>query len=113
MAAYILKRLALMLPTLLGVLFLTFVVVQFVPGGPVEQYLAEAKAGKGASAEGGAIYRGSQGVDPKRLEQARALYGFDKPAPERFWRMLWQFAHFDLGTSFFQNRAVSQLIWEK
>ena len=113
MAAYILKRLALMLPTLFGVLFLTFVVVQFVPGGPVEQYLAEAKAGKGASAEGGLTYRGSQGVDPKRIEQAQVLYGFDKPPPERFWRMLQQFARFDLGTSFFQNRAVSQLIWEK
>ena len=113
MAAYILKRLALMLPTLFGVLFLTFVVVQFVPGGPVEQYLAEAKAGKGASAEGGLTYRGSQGVDPKRIEQAKVLYGFDKPPPERFWRMLQQFARFDLGTSFFQNRAVSQLIWEK
>jgi microcin C transport system permease protein len=113
MAAYILKRLALMLPTLFGVLFLTFVVVQFVPGGPVEQYLAEAKAGKGTGAEGALSYRGSQGVDPQRIEQAKALYGFDKPAPERFWRMLQQFARFDLGTSFFQNRAVSQLIWEK
>jgi microcin C transport system permease protein len=113
MAVYILKRLALMLPTLFGVLFLTFVVVQFVPGGPVEQYLAEAKAGKGNSAEGALSYRGAQGVDPKRIAQAKALYGFDKPAPERFWQMLQQFAQFDLGTSFFQNRAVSQLIWEK
>jgi microcin C transport system permease protein len=113
MTVYILKRLALMLPTLFGVLLLTFVVVQFVPGGPVEQYLAEAKAGKGNSAEGGLSYRGAQGVDPKRIEQAKALYGFDKPPPERFWRMLVQFAQFDLGTSFFQNRAVSQLIWEK
>lgn len=113
MAVYILKRLALMLPTLFGVLLLTFVVVQFVPGGPVEQYLAEAKTGTGASAEGGLSYRGAQGVDPKRIAQAKALYGFDKPAPERFWRMLQQFARFDLGTSFFQNRAVSQLIWEK
>nr|CBA29977.1 Inner membrane ABC transporter permease protein yejB [Curvibacter putative symbiont of Hydra magnipapillata] len=58
-------------------------------------------------------YRGAQGVDPKRLEQAKALYGFDKPAPERFWQMLTQFARFDLGTSFFQNRKVSELIWEK
>ena len=72
MFVYILKRLALIVPTLLGVLLLTFVVVQFVPGGPVEQYLAEAKAGKGAGAEGGFSYRGSQGVDPKRIEQAKA-----------------------------------------
>lgn len=113
MMVYTLKRLLLMLPTLFGVLLLTFVVVQFVPGGPVEQYLAEAKAGAGVGAEGGISYRGAQGVDPKRLEQAKALYGFDKPAPERFWQMFTQFARFDLGTSFFQNRKVSELIWEK
>ncbi|NBX20098.1 MAG: ABC transporter permease subunit [Betaproteobacteria bacterium] len=113
MMVYTLKRLLLMLPTLFGVLLLTFVVVQFVPGGPVEQYLAEAKAGAGVGAEGGISYRGAQGVDPKRLEQAKALYGFDKPAPERFWQMLTQFARLDLGTSFFQNRKVSELIWEK
>mgnify|MGYP001312355564 FL=1 len=77
MFAYILKRLLLMLPTLLGVLLLTFVVIQFVPGGPVEQYLAEAKAGVGgAAAEGGGLsYRGAQGVDPKRLEHIKQLYG--------------------------------------
>lgn len=111
--AYTLKRLLLMVPTLFGVLLLTFAVVQFVPGGPVEQYLAEAKAGASVGAEGGLSYRGAQGVDTKRLEQAKALYGFDKPAPERFWQMLKQFARFDLGTSFFQNRKVSELIWEK
>ena len=108
MLLYIFKRLALMVPTLFGVLLLTFVVIQFVPGGPVEQYLAEAKSGAGGtSAEGaGLSYRGAQGVDPKRLAQAKALYGFDKPAPERFWQMLVQFARFDLGKSFFQNRDV-------
>ncbi len=100
MMVYALKRMLLMVPTLFGVLLLTFVVVQFVPGGPVEQYMAEAKAGGGVGAEGGLSYRGAQGVDPKRLEQAKALYGFDKPAPERFWLMLSQFARFDLGTSF-------------
>ncbi|MDR7376922.1 microcin C transport system permease protein [Rhodoferax ferrireducens] len=115
MLAYILKRLLLMVPTLLGVLLITFVVVQFVPGGPVEQYMAEAKAGAGGSgAEGGGFsYRGAQGVDPKRVEQIKALYGFDKPAHERFFQMLGQFARFDLGKSFFQNKAVSQLVREK
>jgi microcin C transport system permease protein len=113
MFLYVLKRFLLMLPTLLGVLLLTFVVIQFVPGGPVEQYLAEARAGTGSGAEGGLSYRGSQGVDPKRLEQVKALYGFDKPAHERFWQMLSQFARFDLGKSFFQNKDVSQLVWEK
>ena len=115
MLAYILKRLLLMVPTLLGVLLITFVVVQFVPGGPVEQYMAEAKAGAGSSGvEGGGFsYRGAQGVDPKRVEQIKALYGFDKPAHERFFQMLGQFARFDLGKSFFQNKAVSQLVREK
>jgi len=112
MAAYILKRLLLMLPTLLGVLLVTFIVTQFVPGGPVEQYLAEARAGRGG--EGGAMsYRGGQGVDPKRIEQIKALYGFDKPPHERFFLMLGQYARFDLGRSFFQNKDVWQLILEK
>ncbi|WP_334166062.1 ABC transporter permease subunit, partial [Tepidimonas sp.] len=62
---------------------------------------------------GGSAYRGAQGVDPKRLEQIKALYGFDKPPHERFWQMLRQFARFDLGQSFFQNKPVAQLIWEK
>jgi microcin C transport system permease protein len=114
MLRYLLKRLALMLPTLLGVILLTFVVIQFVPGGPVEQYLAEAKAGRGQGAEGAGLgYRGGQGVEPQRLAQIQALYGFDKPAHERFWQMLAQFARFDLGKSFFQNRNVSTLVWEK
>jgi microcin C transport system permease protein len=107
---YILKRLLLMIPTLLGVLLITFIVVQFVPGGPVEQYLAEARAGQDA---GAFAYRGGQGVDPKRLEEIKALYGFDKPPHERFLQMLWQFARFDLGQSFFQNKDVWALIVEK
>ena len=115
MLAYILTRIVLMLPTLLGVLLLTFVVIQFVPGGPVEQYLAEAKAGAGGGGgEGGGLaYRGAQGVDAQRLAEIKALYGFDKPAHERFVQMLGQFARFDLGRSFFQNKDVWQLIQEK
>lgn len=111
MFAYILKRLLLMVPTLLGVLLLTFVVTQFVPGGPVEQYLAEARrTGVGGDVSS---YRGGQGVDPRRLAQIKALYGFDKPPTERFVLMLKQYATFDLGRSFFQNKPVSQLIVEK
>ncbi|MEZ5608411.1 MAG: ABC transporter permease subunit [Burkholderiaceae bacterium] len=114
MLAYILKRLLLMLPTLFGVLLLTFVVIQFVPGGPVEQYLAEARAGTGGVAEGGGLaYRGAQGVDEQRLAAIKKLYGFDKPAPERFWLMLKNYARFDLGRSFFHNKDVWQLIREK
>jgi microcin C transport system permease protein len=112
MLAYILKRLLLMIPTLLGVLLITFVVIQFVPGGPVEQYMSEAK-GFGGIESGGASYRGNQGVDPKRIEQIKALYGFDKPAHERLVQMLAQFARFDLGKSFFQNKDVWTLILEK
>ena len=114
MFAYILKRLLLMIPTLFGVLLLTFVVIQFVPGGPVEQYMAEAKAGAGGGAEGGGMsYRGAQGIDQKRLDEIKALYGFDKPPTERFVQMLGQFASFDLGKSFFQNKSVWQLVKEK
>ena len=113
MWAYILKRLLLMIPTLFGVLLLTFVVIQFVPGGPVEQYLAEARAGAAAGEGAGMGYRGGQGVDPKRLEEIKALYGFDKPAHQRFIDMLGRFARFDLGTSFMHNKSVSDLILEK
>ncbi len=117
MVAYILKRLLLMVPTLFGVLLLTFSVIQFVPGGPVEQYLAEAKAGGvagGASGDGGGLrYRGGQGVDPQRLAQIKVLYGFDKPAHERFFQMLGQFARLELGRSFFQNKDVWDLVVEK
>ena len=113
MAVYILKRILLMLPTLFGVLLLTFVVIQFVPGGPVEQYRSDARRGSGVSQTGSGNYRGSQGVEPARLEQIKALYGFDKPPHERFIQMLGQFARFDLGQSFFQNKSVSALIWEK
>jgi microcin C transport system permease protein len=113
MAAYILKRLLLMLPTLLGVLLVTFTVTQFVPGGPVEQYLAEARAGTGGGEGGTLSYRGGQGVDPARIEQIKVLYGFDKPPHERFMQMLGQYARFDLGRSFFQNKDVWQLIREK
>jgi len=115
-ASYILKRFLLMLPTLLGVLLITFVVIQFVPGGPVEQMVAQLQGrdsgGEGA-ASAGAGYRGRQGLDPQRIEEIKKLYGFDKPAPERFWSMLKSFARFDLGTSFYQRKDVWTLIKEK
>jgi microcin C transport system permease protein len=111
MFAYIAKRILLMLPTLFGVMVLTFVVTQFVPGGPVQQYIAEARRGAGG-AEGSA-YRGGQGVDPKKIEQIKALYGLDKPPQERFWHMMRQLIRFDLGRSFFQNKDVWPLILEK
>ena len=116
MAAYILKRLLLMIPTLFGVLLLTFVVIQFVPGGPVAQMGSQLQGrdsgGEGAAATG-AGYRGRQGVDAARIAEIKALYGFDKPAPERFWQMLKQFARFDLGKSFFYPKDVWSLVKEK
>jgi microcin C transport system permease protein len=111
MFSYILKRLLLMIPTLFGVLLLTFAVIQFVPGGPVEQYLAESKTNVGATGE--SVYRGGKGVTEKRLAEIKALYGFDKPASERFSIMLKSYLTFDLGNSFFQNKPVWQLIKEK
>jgi microcin C transport system permease protein len=116
MWSYILKRLLLMIPTLFGILLITFIVIQFVPGGPVEQMVAQFQGfeagGEGpGAAEGG--YRGRQGVDAVRVEEIKKLYGFDKPAPERFVQMIGQFARFDLGRSFFHNKAVGQLILEK
>jgi microcin C transport system permease protein len=116
MWSYVLKRLLLMIPTLFGILLITFVVIQFVPGGPVEQMVAQFQGfeagGEGpGAAEGG--YRGRQGVDAVRVEEIKKLYGFDKPAPERFVQMIGQFARFDLGKSFFHNKDVWQLVLEK
>ncbi|RIX76055.1 microcin C ABC transporter permease YejB [Acidovorax cavernicola] len=115
MTGYILRRLLLMIPTLLGVIVITFGVIQFVPGGPVQQYLIESRVAAGGSGadSGGGTYRGGQGVDPKRLEEIKALYGFDKPPLERLTQMLGRFARFDLGQSFFQNKSVWALIVEK
>ncbi len=116
MLAYIVKRLLLMVPTLLGVLLMTFVVIQFVPGGPVEQMVAQLQGrdsgGEGAAASGSG-YRGRQGVDAARIAEIKTLYGFDKPPVERFWMMLQQFARFDLGKSFFYPKDVWSLILEK
>jgi microcin C transport system permease protein len=121
MSSYVLKRLLLMIPTLFGVLLITFVVIQFVPGGPVEQMVSQLQGrdagGEGARAyappPGAGGYRGRQGVDAARVEEIKKLYGFDKPAHERFIQMMGQFARFDLGRSFFHNKDVWQLIKEK
>lgn len=115
MLSYIVKRLLLMLFTLLGVLIVTFTVTQFVPGGPVEQYIMQAR-GTSAGEHGAGVsieYRGAQGIDEKRLNEIKELYGFDKPAYQRFFQMLGQYARFDLGNSFYQHRSVWGLIVEK
>ena len=125
---YIGKRLLLMVPTLLGILLITFAIIQFVPGGPVEQMVQMLKGDQGAlggasatlpgaaSAEVGQtsnIYRGNRGVDAAKLEEIKALYGFDKPVHERFLHMLSGFLTFDLGKSFFHNRSVWELMKDK
>lgn len=110
-----------MIPTLLGVITLTFAVIQFVPGGPVEQMMlemkgrGEASVGAGESSGGGAnaAYRGRQGVDEERLKEIKALYGFDKPVIERYWHMLKRFAVFDLGQSYYQHKSVWELVVSK
>lgn len=116
MLNYLIKRLLLMVPTLFGVLLLTFVVIQFVPGGPVEQMVAQLQ-GRDSGGEGAALtgagYRGRQGVDAERIAEIERLYGFDKPAPERFVRMLGQFARFDLGQSFYHQQDVWSLVRSK
>jgi microcin C transport system permease protein len=109
MLVYIVKRLLLMIPTLLGALTITFVVMQFVPGGPVEQLLAEARA----TDKGGGGYKASRDVDAKQIEELKKLYGFDKPAHVRYFEMLANFARFDLGRSFMHNKDVWSLIKEK
>jgi microcin C transport system permease protein len=115
MLAYLVKRILLMVPTLFGILLITFAVMQFVPGGPVEQLLQELR-GRGSPGEVATsdnTYRGRQGVDEAKLEEIRKLYGFDQPAHVRFWEMIKRFARFDLGTSYFQQKSVWNLIKEK
>jgi microcin C transport system permease protein len=110
MLAYIARRLLLMIPTLFGVLTITFVIVQFVPGGPVDQVLAEARAGKGGDLGG---FQGRRDLDAKQIADLKALYGFDKPPLTRYGEMLASFARFDLGKSFMRNKDVWSLIKEK
>ena len=118
MAAYILKRLLLMIPTLFGVMLLTFVVTQFVPGGPVEQLIHQMQTqgqSQGGEASGAAqrLYRGNAGLDKEKLNELNALYGFDKPAHERFFTMLGNYIRFDLGDSYYHQQSVMQLIVSK
>jgi microcin C transport system permease protein len=119
MWAYIFKRLLLMIPTLFGILLITFIIIQFVPGGPVEQMVSQLQgrdaggAGEAPGASSEVAYRGRQGVDAKRVEEIKKLYGFDKPAHERFVQMIGQFARFDLGKSFYHSKDVWPLIKEK
>ena len=118
MAAYILRRVLLMIPTIFGILLISFAIVQFAPGGPVERVLAQlqgldagatsrfggggdmgANAQASGGGEGSSAYRGSQGLDPKFIAAIEKQFGFDKPAHERFFIMLKNYLSFDLGLS--------------
>jgi microcin C transport system permease protein len=129
MAAYLLRRLLLMVPTLLGIMVLNFFIVQAAPGGPVEQMIAKIQ-GTGVNAterfSGGgrgelierpqndqSAYRGARGLPPEVIQRIERLYGFDKPIYERFWIMMKNYAVFDFGDSFFRNRRVVDLVFDK
>src|SRR6195952_4633895 len=130
MGAYILRRILLMIPTLFGIMAISFAVIQFAPGGPVEQIIAKLTnqggsdrlGGGGGDAGGsnfdaagdvGSKYRGAQGLDPEFIKKLEKQFGFDKPAPERFALMLWNYVRFDFGKSYFRDVTVLQLIKEK
>ena len=137
MTAYIIRRLLFIIPTMLGIMLVAFVVVQFAPGGPVEQVIAKLSGsdtgatsrisgssggdfGSRGMAQGGSggdavssKYRGAQGMDPEFIKKLEKQFGFDKPAYERFGLMLWNYARFDFGNSYFRDVSVLQLIKEK
>jgi microcin C transport system permease protein len=117
MGAYILKRLLLMIPTLIGVMLITFAVTQFVPGGPVEQLIHQlqkhATTGEAGGMATGSLYRGAAGLDAERLNELKALYGFDKPAWQRFLSMMGNYLTFNLGDSYYHHKSVMQLVISK
>jgi microcin C transport system permease protein len=136
MLAYIIRRLFLIIPTLFGIMLINFVVIQAAPGGPVEQLIGQITgeggdilervtqsgtgevvqqtAGEGAGQVGGASkYRGAQGLDPDFIAEIEKLYGFDKPAHERFFMMLSKYVVFDFGESYYRDEQVIDLVLDK
>ncbi len=136
MTAYIARRILLMVPTLFGIMLVSFIVVQFAPGGPIERIISQlsgadtgatsrisgspggdlgSRAVQGASGVDAATskYRGAQGLDPEFIKNLEKQFGFDKPAYERFFLMLWNYLRFDFGKSYFRDTSVLQLIKEK
>ncbi len=134
MLAYIIRRLLLIVPTLLGIMTINFVIIQAAPGGPVEQLISQitgegaaatervTRAGtgelvqqgtKGAADAATSKYRGAQGLDPEFIAEIEKMYGFDKPAHERFLKMLGDYIVFDFGESFFRDQRVVDLVIEK
>ena len=126
MGAYILRRLLLVIPTLVGIMIINFVLTQFVPGGPIEQILAELEgqgdvfegiSGGGGDADFGgesdSEYIGGRGLPPEFIAQLEREFGFDKPPLERFLNMMWNYMRFDFGESYFRSISVFDLVMEK
>src|SRR5919205_4897 len=137
MSSYIIRRLLFMIPTIFGIMLVSFAVVQFAPGGPVERVIAKISGSdtgatsrisgspggdfgaQGQLRPGQGIdgntskYRGAQGLDPEFIKSLEKQFGFDKPAYQRFFLMLWNYARFDFGKSYFRDTTVLQLIKEK
>ncbi|MDH5517845.1 MAG: microcin C ABC transporter permease YejB [Gammaproteobacteria bacterium] len=116
MFAYILKRLLLMIPTLFGIMLVTFIVTQFVPGGPVEQLVSQLQGqenGQEASSGTAGLYRGATGLEEEQLQELNKLFGFDKPAHQRFFTMMGNYLSFNLGDSYFHNKSVIDLVVSK
>ncbi len=117
MLSYILRRLLLMIPTLFGIMLITFTITQFVPGVPVERMIANLESG---GAQGGevarsttTVYRGNKGLDQDRLDEIKKLYGFDKPAHIRFVTMMKNYLLLDFGDSYYHHRSVTSLVISK
>jgi len=125
MGAYILRRILLMIPTIVGIMAISFAIVQFAPGGPVEQVISDLtsqSSGDRLSGGGGDMlqaggqdssYRGARGLDPEFIAKLEKQFGFDKPPLERFVTMMWDYLRFDFGESFFRNTSVLDLIAQK
>ncbi|HEY6816084.1 MAG TPA: microcin C ABC transporter permease YejB [Croceibacterium sp.] len=119
LATYVLRRLLLMVPTLIGIVTVSFVIIQFVPGGPIEQLAAKvagtqvaATATIGGDAGAGGLMPTGE-LEPEMVAELEKLYGFDRPVHERYFKMLWDFARFDFGNSYYQDRPVVDLLWER
>ena len=134
MGAYLVRRILLIFPTLFGIMLINFAVIQIVPGGPVEQMIAQmtgtavestarfSGGGKGELSSnfdassfdnGDSKYRGAQGLDPDIIKEIEIMYGMDKPAHERFFKMLKSYVSFDFGESFFRDQKVTSLVLDK
>lgn len=113
MVTYILKRIMLMIPTLFGVMLVTFIITQFVPGGPIDRLIAQIE-GHGRGGEVGttvsSIYRGNSGLDARQLARLKKLYGFDRPPVERFFIMMKNYLEFNFGESYYYHQSVVSLV---